>query len=85
MRRCAPDKSADTDPVNPPSTPAAEALAAAERAGIDLSLIEVNLSLSYEERLLRHDAALELAQALRTAGHTLHQNASPSPAAPKAR
>ncbi len=61
MRRCAPDKSADTAPVNPPLTPAAaEALAAAERAGIDLSLIEVNLGLSVKERWEQHDAALEL-------------------------
>lgn len=61
-------------PSLPPA--AAEALAAAERAGIDLSLIDVNLSLSYEERLLSHDAALELVRAMRAAGQKLTVDAS---------
>lgn len=38
-----------------------DAVQEAERAGFDLSLIEANLSYSYEKRVLLHDAALELA------------------------
>ena len=50
-----------------PFTPE-QALEAARIAGFDLNLIECNLALTPEERLLRHDAALELAQELRAAG-----------------
>jgi hypothetical protein len=42
-----------------------KAIAEAERAGFDLSLIDSNLRLSYEERLLRHDAALAMVLELR--------------------
>lgn len=44
------------------------AIAEAERAGHDLSLVDSNLRLPVEERLLRHDAALEFALELRAAG-----------------
>ena len=44
------------------------AIAAAEKAGFDINLIDCNLALTPEDRLLRHDSALELAQALRKAG-----------------
>lgn len=59
-----------------------QAIEAAEKAGFDISLIECNLALTPEERLLRHDSALELAQALRKAGE-LHraQSASVTPTA----
>lgn len=40
----------------------------AERAGIDLSLIEVSLSYSYDKRAHQHQAALELALELERAG-----------------
>jgi hypothetical protein len=39
----------------------------AERAGIDLSLIEISLSYSYDQRALQHQAALELALELERA------------------
>jgi hypothetical protein len=62
-----------------PPSPAA-ALEAARLAGFDLSLVESNLALSPEARLLRHDAALELALELRAIGN-LHY-AKPQPATP---
>ena len=43
----------------------------AQRAGIDLSLIEVSLSYSYDKRALQHQAALELALELERVGHEL--------------
>ena len=39
----------------------------ARRAGIDLDLLDSNLALTYEERVLRHESALELVLALRDA------------------
>ena len=45
-------------------------------SGIDLSLLLRNLSLTYEERLRRHDEALRLAEDLREAGRRL-RNAKP--------
>jgi hypothetical protein len=39
------------------------AIAEAERAGFDLSLVDYNLSLKPEERCLQHAAALEFASA----------------------
>jgi hypothetical protein len=62
-----------------PLTPSA-ALEAARLAGFDLSLVESNLALTPEARLLRHDAALELARELRAVGN-LHY-AKPKPVAP---
>ena len=40
----------------------------ATQAGIDLGLIEDNLRLSYEERVLQHQDALNLALAMEQAG-----------------
>lgn len=37
------------------------AIEAAERAGIDLSLIETSLDYSYDKRAIQHQAALDLA------------------------
>jgi hypothetical protein len=48
------------------------AIAEAERAGFDLSLVDYNLSLTPEERCLQHAAALEFALALRAAGEKFH-------------
>ena len=44
-----------------------QALEEARRAGIDLDLLDSNLALSYEQRVLRHESALELVLALREA------------------
>ena len=55
----------------------AKALEEARKAGIDLDLLDANLALSYEERVLQHDSALELALALRRAG-AVHEESSPS-------
>lgn len=43
----------------------------AERAGFDMSLLDANLSYSYEKRVLLHDAALELALELERIGRQL--------------
>lgn len=45
-----------------------QALEDARRAGIDLDLLDTNLALSYEDRVLRNASALELVRALREAG-----------------
>jgi hypothetical protein len=58
-----------------------QALDEARRAGIDLDLLESNMALTYEQRALRHDSALELVFALREAGVAYEQPASPSPKA----
>lgn len=62
---------------------AADVIAEAERAGFDLSLLELNLNLSPEERLLRHDGALESAQMMREAGRALYAQASPDSPPPR--
>ena len=43
--------------MNPPTDPA---IAEASRAGFDLNLIEINLSLTPEDRWRQHDMALEV-------------------------
>ena len=48
------------------------AIREAERAGFDLSLLDANLSYSYERRVLLNDAALELAAEFERAGRRLH-------------
>ena len=40
--------------------------------GIDLEMLEHNLSLTPTERVRQHDAALQLVMALREAGERLH-------------
>jgi hypothetical protein len=57
------------------------AIAEAERAGIDVNLIELNLALTPEERVLRHQSALELMLAFREAGAALRrETAAPTSA-----
>jgi len=48
----------------------------ARKAGFDLDLIDSNLALTPEQRVLRHASALELAQALREAGARYEQSTS---------
>lgn len=45
-----------------------KAIEEAERAGFDLSLVDSNLRLGYEERAARHEGALAFALELRKAG-----------------
>jgi hypothetical protein len=47
------------------------ALEEAERAGIDLSLIEASLGYSYDKRACQHQAALELALEFERVGRQL--------------
>ena len=49
------------------------------RAGIDLDLLDSNLALSYEERVLRHASALELVWVLREAGAVYAKSSSVTP------
>jgi len=55
----------------------AQALEEARRAGIDLSLLDSNLALTYEERVLRHASAQELMWALKEAGAAYEKSARP--------
>jgi hypothetical protein len=48
-----------------------KALEEARQAGFDLNLVDLNLALTPEERVLRHAAALALAQEMREAGEAL--------------
>lgn len=50
----------------------------AARAGIDLSLIELSLSYSYDKRAEQHQAALELALELARIGRELRGAAEPA-------
>jgi hypothetical protein len=54
----------------------------AARAGFDVSLIEANLSYSYEKRVLLHDAALELALECERAGRRFRGEAESAPPVP---
>jgi hypothetical protein len=58
------------------------AIEEAERAGFDSSLIDANLSYSYEKRVLLHDAALELALEIERAGQQLRGNTQPTATTP---
>jgi hypothetical protein len=58
-------------PLTPDQT-----IEAARVAGFDLNLVECNLALTPEERLLRHDSALGLAQAFRKAGELRYAQSS---------
>jgi hypothetical protein len=62
------------DPVNP--------IKEAERAGFDLSLIEESLSCSYEQRALHHQAALNLAIEMESAGQQLRDRDQSTASAP---
>jgi len=55
-----------------------QAIEDARRAGIDLDLLDSNLALTYEERVLRHESALELALALRKAGAAYEKSTRPA-------
>lgn len=50
----------------------------AEAAGFDISLIRESLALSYEERVLQHQAALDLMLEMERAGQKLRDAASSS-------
>jgi hypothetical protein len=58
------------------------AIEQAEQAGFDSSLIDANLSYSYEKRVLLHDAALELALEMEKAGRQLRGASQPITPAP---
>ncbi|MBO9663885.1 hypothetical protein [Dokdonella sp.] len=49
---------------------------AAERAGIDLGLIDDNLRLSPEQRALQHQAALDFALEIERAGQRLRERSA---------
>lgn len=51
------------------------AIEEAERAGIDMSLIETSLGYSYDKRAIQHQAALELALELERIGRQLRGEA----------
>lgn len=57
---------------------AEKALENAQRAGIDLSLIDCSLALSYEERVNQHQSALDLMLKLREAGIAHAQSRKPA-------
>lgn len=57
------------------------ALDIAIQTGIDLGLIRDNLRLSYEERILQHQDALNLALAIELAGQQLHERPATASAA----
>ena len=57
------------------------ALEAAERAGIDLGLIDDNLRLTPEQRALQHQDALDFALEVERAGQRLHERPAKAPAA----
>ena len=51
--------------------------AGAERAGVDLEMLDFNLTLTPEERARRHDAVLALVLELKRAGKTLRVEVPP--------
>ena len=50
----------------------------AERAGFDLSLVDESLSYSYEQRALYHQAALNLALEMESAGRRIRDRHQPT-------
>jgi hypothetical protein len=54
----------------------------AQQAGFDPSLIEANLRCTYEERVLRHQSALDLMLELSRIGEDLRGRDQPTAAAP---
>jgi hypothetical protein len=73
IRLCRPRGGADSSGMTHPDP----ALEEARHAGIDLNLLDLNLALTYEERVLRHESALELMLALREAGAAHEKSAHP--------
>jgi len=57
-----------------------DVLKEAELAGFDLSLIDENLRLSPEQRVIQHQAALEFALELERAGKELRERDQSAPA-----
>jgi hypothetical protein len=57
----------------------------AEAAGFDISLIRTSLSYTYEQRVLQHQAALELLLEMERAGRKLRESTSPSDRSPARR
>ncbi len=53
------------------------AMEEAERAGFDLSLVDESLSLSYDQRALQHQEALNLTLELERAGRKLRERPEP--------
>lgn len=49
----------------------------AERAGFDMSLVDESLRLSYDQRALQHQEALNLALELERAGRKLRERPEP--------
>ena len=52
------------------------AIEAAARAGIDLGLVDDNLRLTFEQRALQHQAALDLALEVERAGQRLRERSA---------
>lgn len=50
----------------------------AEVYGVDLNLLEYNLSLTYEQRLEQHQAALALANEIRKNSGIIHGESEPA-------
>jgi hypothetical protein len=57
----------ENDAMDPHSPSPSEVIAEAERQGVDLSMLRERLRLTPTERLERHQAALALVEALRSA------------------
>jgi len=64
----------DAQPASPIET--------AARAGIDLSLLEASLSVSYDQRARQHQSALDLALEFERAGRQLREQPQSPAAAP---
>jgi len=64
-------------PLNTVPTPAT-ATEIAEAAGFDMSLIRESLALSYEQRILQHQAALDLMLEMERAGQAIRDAAASS-------
>jgi hypothetical protein len=60
-----------------------DALEVAERAGIDLGLLEDNLRLTYAQRAIQHQAALDFALEIERAGQELRERSATSPETPR--
>jgi len=57
------------------------AIEVAARAGIDLGLVDDNLRLTPEQRVLQHQAALDFALEVERAGQRLRERSAKTPAA----
>lgn len=55
-----------------------QALEVARKAGIDLDLLDLNLAMTYEERVLHHESARSLMLALRKAGSAYEKKSASS-------